>query len=483
MTVIAIGTAADGAPAGPGFGYTVDTLAAWLAGGQAPGAFATGVAIVVAWVVPMLVLVFPLAALGQIAERKIAAAIQRREGPNSAGLDGPLRLLCRAVLFFLPRPRQDRVFERLSALPVVRTVLATARRIGLGQLLADGVKMLGKEDIVPADADGVVFRMAPYLAMVGAFLPFCVVPFGHHLVMLESPVGALFAIAASGITVLALKMAGWGSGSKWSLLGGMRAVAQLISYEIPVGLAVAGVVLWCGTMDLHAIVGQQYRDGALTLLGWNALQSPFLLLLACILFFAGLAECQRTPFDMAEAESELVSGFNTEYSGLRWGMFAMAEYTEMLLVSALVATLFFGGYQSPLGEQWIVALPVWLSVPIHAVLLLLKMLAGFGLMMWIRWTLPRFRVDQVMRLCWLSLVPLCLLALLGLAAQLLCAGGATLGVPYGRLPARLQPDLGMVGHLVGWAVPLLLGGVVVRAARRRHGQMHPALRQLTGGAP
>jgi len=280
-----------------------------------------------------------------------------------------------------------------------------------------------------------------------------------------------------------VKMAGWGSGSKWSLLGGMRAVAQLVSYEIPVGMAVAGVVLWCGTLDLHAIVGQQYRDGVVTLLGWNALQSPFLLLLACILFFAGLAECQRTPFDMAEAESELVSGFNTEYSGLRWGMFAMAEYTEMLLVSALVATLFFGGYQSPVGEQWIVALPVWLSAPLHAVLLLLKMLAGFGLMMWIRWTLPRFRVDQVMRLCWLSLVPLCLLALFALALQLLCAGGATLGVAYGRLPARLQPDLGVVGHLVGWLAPLLVGAVVVRAARRRHDQVHPALRQLTGDAP
>lgn len=466
-----------------GRGYSVDALAAWFAGGAAPGALAVAAATIVVQVLPLLLLVFPFAALGQIAERKIAAAIQRREGPNSAGLDGPLRLCCRVLLCFLPRAVQDRVFARCCALPVVRTLLALSRRLGLGQLVADGVKMLGKEDLVPAGADGLVFRLAPYLAMVGAFLPFCVVPFAHHLVMLETSVGALFAIAVSGITVLALKMAGWGSGNKFSLLGGMRAVAQLISYEIPIGLAVAGVVLWCGTLDLHAIVGQQYAPGVLSFVGWNALQSPFLLLLGGILFFAGLAECQRTPFDMAEAESELVSGFNTEYSGLRWGMFAMAEYTEMLLVGALVATLFLGGYQSPLGEQWIVALPALPATLLHTAIFVAKMLGSFLLMMWIRWTLPRFRVDQVMRLCWLKLVPLCLLALFGLAVQLLLADGAVLGPAYGRLPARLRPDLSVTGHLLGWAVPLLLGFLLVRAARRRHGQVHPALRQLTGGAP
>jgi NADH-quinone oxidoreductase subunit H len=368
----------------------------------------------------------------------------------------------------------------VTSLPGVRQFLRIAKSLGLGQLVADGVKMLGKEDMVPAGADGLVFRLAPYLALCGAFLPFCVVPFAHHLVMLEVPVGALFAIAMSGITVLALKMAGWGSGNKWSLLGGMRAVAQLVSYEIPVGLAVAGVVLWSGTLDLHAIVGQQYRPGVFTVLGWNAVQSPFLLLLGGLLFFAGLAECQRTPFDMAEAESELVSGFNTEYSGLRWGMFAMAEYTEMLLVGALVATLFLGGYQSPVGEQWLVGLPVFVETVLHLSIFVAKVLASFLFMMWIRWTLPRFRVDQVMRLCWLTLVPLALLGLFGIALTLLCAGGAADGDAYGRLEPRLRPDLGVAGHLVGWAVPLLIGALVVRAARRKHGQMHPALRQLTG---
>lgn len=462
-----------------GLGYAVDSLAAWLAGSPGPGWFAIGVAIAVCWLAPLLVIVFPIAALGQILERKIAAAIQRREGPNSAGLDGPLRFGFRIALFFLPRRTQDRAFAGFCGLPGVRTLLHVARRLGIGQLVADGVKMLGKEDIVPAGSDGFVFRLAPYLALTGSFLPFCVVPFSHHLVMLEAGTSTLFALATAGITVMALKMAGWGSGSKWSLLGGMRAVAQLVSYEIPVGMAVAGVVLWCGTLDLHAITAQQYHPGVFSLLGWNALQNPFLLVLACVLFFAGLAECQRTPFDMAEAESELVSGFNTEYSGLRWGMFAMAEYTEMLLIGALVATLFLGGYQSPIGEEWIVGLPVLAETVLHLAIFVAKMLASFLFMMWIRWTLPRLRVDQVMRLCWLQLVPLCLVSLLGIALCLLAAGAAATGPAYGRLPARLRPDLGVVGHLVAWAVPLLLGALLVRAARKKHGQVHPALRQLT----
>jgi len=468
------------AMAGGSLGYTVDTFAAWLAGGE-PGTACLVVAVLVCWVAPLLLLVFPIASLGQILERKIAAAIQRREGPNSVGLDGPLRLAFRLGLFFLSREKQDRAFAAFCNFPPVRGALLLSRRLGLGQLVADGVKMLGKEDIVPAGADGVVFRLAPYLALVGSFVPFCVVPFSHHLVMLESEASALFAIAAAGITVMALKMAGWGSGSKWSLLGGMRAVAQLVSYEIPVGMAVAGVVLWSGTLDLHAIVGQQYHEGAFSFLGWNAVQNPFLLVLGCVLFFAGLAECQRTPFDMAEAESELVSGFNTEYSGLRWGMFAMAEYTEMLLVGALVALLFLGGYQSPIGEEWIVGLPVFLETPIHVAIFGLKVLASFLFMMWIRWTLPRLRVDQVMRLCWLQLVPLCLVSLFGLAVCMLVSGGAVPGPAYGRLPGGLRPDLGVVGRLAIWAVPLVLGVVLVRAARRKHGQVHPALRELTGG--
>lgn len=462
-----------------GLGHAVDGLAVWLAGGP-PGWFATTLAVLLVWVAPLLLFVFPVAAFGQILERKIAAAIQRRVGPNSVGLDGPLRFACRVLLCFLPRERQDRIFARFCNLRPVRSFLLLSRRLGLGQLVADGLKMLGKEDIVPRGADGQVFRLAPYLALAGAFLPFCVLPFSQHLVMLETDVGALFALATSGLVVVALKMAGWGSGNKWSLLGGMRAVAQLVSYEVPIGLAVAGAVLWCGSMDLHAIVAQQYSPGVLSLLGWNVLQNPFLAILMLVFFVAGLAECQRSPFDMAEAESELVSGFNTEYSGLRWGMFAMAEYTEMLLIGALLSTLFLGGYQSPIGEAWIVGLPVWLETALHALILGSKVVAVFLVMMWIRWTLPRFRVDQVMRLSWLVLVPAALVCLFGLGASLVAAGGTTPGLAYGRLAAAPQPAIGWLGYGVSWLLPVALLVVLVRLARRKYGTMHPALRQLTG---
>lgn len=463
------------------FGYGVDAIAHWL-GGADPAWWAVAAGIAVVWVAPLMAVILPVAALGQIIERKVAAAMQRRKGPNSVGLDGPLLLAFRLGLFFLPRSAQGRIFARFCLLPGIRQGLALARNLGIGQLAADGVKMLGKEDIVPAGTDGLVFRLAPYLALTGAFLPFCAIPFAHRLVALEVPVGALYVLAASGVTVIGLLMAGWGSGNKFSLLGGMRAVAQVVSYEIPVGLAIAGVVLWCGTLDLHAIVAQQYVPGAASFLGWNLLQSPFLALLGCILFFAGLAECQRTPFDMAEAESELVSGFNTEYSGLRWGMFAMAEYSEMILVGCLFATFFLGGYQSPIGEEWIMSWPAWLETLAHVAILGAKFTAVLVLMVWIRWTLPRFRVDQVMRLCWLTLVPLCLLALVGLAATMMAAGGTVPGHAYGRFAAMPRLALGPMGHLLAWLIPVVIAVPIIVLARRRHGQMHPALRQLTGGA-
>ena len=458
-------------------GPAVDALAVWLSGPD-PDWWAVGIAVVAIWVLPVMAVILPVAALGQIIERKVAAAMQRRLGPNTVGVDGVVRLVVRLAAFFLPRATQDRLVVRISNLPG----MSLLRVLGIGQLAADGVKMLGKEDIIPAGADGMVFRLAPYLALTGAFLPFAAIPFSQHVVALEVPVGALYAIAVSGITVMALLMAGWGSGNKFSMLGGMRAVAQVVSYEIPVGLAIAGVVLWCGTMDLHRIVAHQYNDAWYSFLGWNLFQSPFLFLLACILFFAGLAECQRTPFDMAEAESELVSGFNTEYSGLRWGMFAMAEYSEMCLIGAVLSTLFLGGYQSPIGENWIITLPVWLETIVHVGILLAKFTAVLVLMVWIRWTLPRFRVDQVMRLCWLTLVPLCLACLFGLALTMLLAGGTVEGAAYGRLPAMAHLALTPAGHATAWLAPLAVIAALVVLARRVHGKQHPALSQLTGGA-
>lgn len=445
--------------------------------GPAPGAWALALAAALVWLGPVLLIVLPIAALGQIIERKVAAAMQRRYGPNTAGLDGLLRFLVRVGAFFLPRATQERLIARLCRLPG----MGLARRLGLGQLVADGIKMLGKEDLIPANADGWVFRIAPYLAMCGALLPFAAIPFGQHLAALEVSVAALYVAAAGGLTVIALFMAGWGSGNKFSLLGGMRAVAQVVSYEIPVGLAIAGVVLWCGTMDLQRIVASQYNGHWLSMLGWNLFQSPFLAVLAGVLLVAGLAECQRTPFDMAEAESELVSGFNTEYSGLRWGMFAMAEYAEMFLVGAVFATLFLGGYQAPVLEPWVIALPAWLAAIVHALMLAIKATLILFVMVWLRWTLPRLRVDQVMRLCWLTLVPLALVALFGLALTMLAAVQVAPGTAYGRLPAQLEPHLTPAAHAAAWLLPVALAALIVWLARRRYGAVHPDLARLSGG--
>ena len=464
-------------------GFGIDTFAAWLAGIGLPSALAVVIAAGAIWTGPLLGLVLAIAGLGQIIERKVAAAMQRRVGPNTAGMDGVLIFASRLLLPWLGRARQNALVARLSTWPVVGPVLRMLQQSGIGQLAADGVKMIGKEDLIPAGVDGVVFRIAPYFALMGAFLPFAAIPFSQHVVALECGVSAVYVVAVAGLAVFALFMAGWGSGNKFALLGGMRAVAQVVSYEVPVGLAIAGVVLWCGTLDLHRLVAAQYHPGVFSFLGWNLLQSPFLAGLAVIYAFAGLAECQRAPFDMAEAESELVSGFNTEYSGFRWGMFAMAEYSEMVLVGCLFSVLFLGGYQSPIGEEWIVAAPVWVEVPVHLGILLAKFTLAVVLMVWIRWTLPRFRVDQVMRLCWLTLVPLGLLCVAGLAATMLLVGTVADGPAYGRFAPQVQLVLSPLARLASWGVPVAIAAVLVGLARRRYGQRHDDLRRLTGSLP
>ena len=460
-------------------GLGIDTFSAWLTGCGLPPGLALVVAAGAIWIGPLLGLVLAVAGLGQIIERKVAAAMQRRVGPNTAGMDGVLIFAARLLLPWLGRARQDALVARMATWPVLRLL----QRWGIGQLAADGVKMVGKEDLIPAGVDGAVFRVAPYLALMGAFLPFAVIPFSQHVVALECGVSAVYVVAVAGLSVFALFMAGWGSGNKFALLGGMRAVAQVVSYEVPVGLAIAGVVLWCGTLDLHRLVAAQYHPGACSFLGWNILQSPFLAGLAVIYAFAGLAECQRAPFDLAEAESELVSGFNTEYSGFRWGMFAMAEYSEMVLVGCLFSVLFLGGYQSPIGEEWIVAAPVWIEVPLHLGILLAKFTLAVVVMVWIRWTLPRFRVDQVMRLCWLTLVPLGLLCVAGLATTMLLAGTVADGPAYGRFAPQAQLVLSPLGRAASWAIPVALAVVLVVLARRRYGQQHDDLRRLTGSTP
>jgi NADH-quinone oxidoreductase subunit H len=456
-------------------------LGAVLAGWGLPAEPAFILAMAILSGVPLFGIVLPMAAVGQIVERKLAAAMQRRIGPNTAGLEGPVRLAVGLVLWWMPRERRLAIAARLLSRPPLRQLSALLRHSGLGQLLADGVKMLGKQDLEPAGADRPVFRMAPYIAMAAALLGFVAIPFGQHLVMLELSVGTVYLAATSGLVVMSLFMAGWGSNNKWSLLGGMRAVAQVVSYEVPVGLVLAGIVLWSGTMNLQQVVAQQYHPGVLSLAGWNLFAHPCMPLLAGVYLAAGLAECQRTPFDMAEAESELVSGFNVEYSGLRWGMFALAEYAEVILVGCIFTTCFLGGYQSPIGEEWIATLPPLAEAAVHAVILAAKAAVILVLAVWIRWTLPRIRVDRVMQLAWMRFVPLALLGLLGLAATLALLGGGTPAPrqTYGRL--TVQPGLAYttLEWLLVWLALGAATAVLVWWARRQRPALHPALQRLT----
>ncbi len=256
---------------------------------------------------------------------------------------------------------------------------------GTLQTVADAVKLLLKEDIVPADADVPMFALAPYLVFIPSLLTFMVLPFTSAWVGFDYSLGALFVLSISALSILGVFAAGWGSNNKYSLLGGMRAVAQLLSYDIPLILSVLSVVMLSGTLSLTKIVEQQSS-------GWNIVRHPFLMIPAFVMFIiCTLAEVNRTPFDLPEAESELVSGFHTEYSGMRFAFFFLAEFANNFFSGGLAATLFFGG---------------WLGAGLPAALwFTLKTLLVICLMMWIRWTLPRLRVDQMMSFCWKILVP------------------------------------------------------------------------------
>jgi NADH-quinone oxidoreductase subunit H len=266
---------------------------------------------------------------------------------------------------------------------------------GLLQPLADALKLFFKEDIAPAAADGLLYPIAPALALVAALASFAVIPVGPPLnvggtfiepQIVELPVSLLYLIGASSLGVYGIVFGGWASGSKYSLLGGLRAAAQVVSYELVLGLALVGVVMISGTVALGGIVEGQARSV------WYILLQP----LGFILYFvAAVAEVNRAPFDLPEAETELVAGYHTEYSGMRFAMYYIAEYVNMITVSAVAATLFLGGWLGPFlpGPHW----------------LLLKMLAFLFLFVWLRATLPRLRYDQLMWLSWSVLLPLGLL--------------------------------------------------------------------------
>lgn len=261
---------------------------------------------------------------------------------------------------------------------------------GVVQTLADGVKLLQKEDITPAQADRPVFFWAPVICYATCFMAYVAIPWGDGLIPADLNIGILYIIAITTFTVISLLMAGWGSNNKWSLLGGMRSAAQMISYEIPLIVSILGVLMLSETMSMQGIVAKQ--DG---ILNWYIWKQP---LAFVIYMIAATAEANRTPFDLPEAEQELVAGFNVEYSGMKFAMFFLAEFLNMFTVSAIATTLFLGGWNGPLLPSWI-----WFLV---------KTLAIVFVLMWIRWTYPRLRVDHLMEFAWKWLLPLAFLNLI-----------------------------------------------------------------------
>jgi NADH-quinone oxidoreductase subunit H len=314
---------------------------------------------------------------------------------------------------------------------------------GLFQAIADAVKMLVKEDIVPDNADKPVFNLAPILIAAAAGLLWAVVPFGQRMIGADLSIGALYLVAVGSITTIAVIMAGWASNNKYALIGAFRVVAQLLSYEIPMVLSIATVVLISRSMSMHSIVEAQ--------------TVPFIVVMPLaflVYLLAAIAETGRSPFDLLEADSEIVAGYFIEYSGLKFGWFYIAEYGNLFAVSAIATTLFLGGWKGP-GTEAVPALgPLYFTAKVIAIVFVL---------MWIRGTWPRFRIDQMLHFAWKVLVPASLAGLLWVAI--------VLKLPVG---AAVQYVLILAGNLAIILVALTLLG---QAAKRLAAQPSSALAQ------
>jgi NADH-quinone oxidoreductase subunit H len=295
---------------------------------------------------------------------------------------------------------------------------------GLLQTLADVLKMLQKEDIKPDAADKVLFTIAPLLIFASVFTGFAVLPLTADIEGTNLDTGIYFLLGVVSLDVVGILMAGWGSNNKYSLFGAMRGVAQIVSYEIPLGLAVLCVVMVTQTLSLQEMSFQQgiwnESENYGGIISWNIVRYPFLIIVFIIYFIASLAESNRAPFDLPESESELIGGFQTEYSGFRWALIMLSEYGMMLLVSLLAVILFFGSWNTPFPNIGSVGLADWTSGTLGSISA--QLWGGFWLIsktfiivfsqMWVRWTFPRMRVDQVMSVSWKYLTPIGLLMVL-----------------------------------------------------------------------
>ena len=299
------------------------------------------------------------------AERRVSAFMQDRVGPNRVGPKGVL------------------------------------------QPIADGIKFLMKVDLVPEKVDKPIFILAPAILLIPALMTFAVIPFGSSinlfgreiaLQVADVNVGVLYILALTSISVYGIVLAGWSSNNKYSLLGGLRSSAQLISYELAMGLAVVSIILLAGSLRLNDIITDQQGS----YFSWNIFRQPLAFL---IFLIAVYAETNRLPFDLSEAEQELVGGYHTEYSSMKFAMFFMAEYANMITAAALTVTLFFGGWDVPLLDEGSLGL---FGTLLSVLSFLLKMAFFLFLFIWVRWTFPRFRYDQLMRLGWKVMLPLAL---------------------------------------------------------------------------
>jgi NADH-quinone oxidoreductase subunit H len=316
------------------------------------------------------------------------------------------------IFIWLERKVSGRIQDRLGPTRV-------GGRFGWLQTLADGIKLLTKEDLMPEGADELLFKVAPYVSFCASFAALFALPFagqdmpfvGQHL-----NVGVFFILAVIGLEVFGVILAGYSSASKWSLFGAMREAAQVVSYEVPLGMCAVVPVLIAGSMDLVYIGDRQ--AGWFT--NWYVLHDPFTFITFWVYFTCATASVNRAPFDLAEAESELVAGFHTEYSGLRWSFFFMAEYGSMMAVSLLASILFLGGWHGPLPiASWLGltfengAALGYVGNLLGCMNVLAKGVVGVTVMMWIRWTLPRLRIDQVITTCLKYCVPIAAVAFLG----------------------------------------------------------------------